>query len=237
MPARTQTHGASTPAAAPARRRSTRISSTGKTSRYFEQDDVDDEDAPAARSAKAKKRAAGPEDSDEVDDAPFREGPEDADEEGATSAADDGLEATPPSRKRSRGRPAKATPNKKAKPTGVVEDNDPKGPTPRKRGRPAKAVSKTAAKKQPKAAEEEEEDDDNDDSEEENRITIEPLPQLRDTGGIAYEDTKLHPNTLAFLKDLKANNKRSWLKGRNQRRGLENPVQPSLLSAPVPSPI
>lgn len=180
-------------------------------SRYFEQDDVDDddEDAPAPRSAKPKKCAADPEDSDEADGAQFSEGSNNADE-GADSA-DDGPEAAPPSRKRSRGRPAKAPPNKKAKATRVLEGNDAQAPTPRKKGRPAKAAPKTAAKKQPKAAEEE--NDDEDEDEEENRFTFEPIPQLRDTGGIAYEDTKLHPNTLAFLKDLKANNKRSWLKG------------------------
>ena len=45
------------------------------------------------------------------------------------------------------------------------------------------------------------------------KITFIPLPKLRDTAGIEYADDRLHPNTLAFLADLKANNKRSWLKG------------------------
>lgn len=44
------------------------------------------------------------------------------------------------------------------------------------------------------------------------KVTFIPLPKLRDTGDIAYADDRLHPNTLAFLKDLKANNKRTWLK-------------------------
>lgn len=44
------------------------------------------------------------------------------------------------------------------------------------------------------------------------KVTFIPLPKLRDTGGIEYADDRLHPNTLAFLKDLKANNKRTWLK-------------------------
>lgn len=44
------------------------------------------------------------------------------------------------------------------------------------------------------------------------KVTFIPLPKLRDTGGIEYADDRLHPNTLAFLGDLKANNKRSWLK-------------------------
>ncbi|KAM7207289.1 Conserved hypothetical protein (DUF2461) domain containing protein [Naviculisporaceae sp. PSN 640] len=48
------------------------------------------------------------------------------------------------------------------------------------------------------------------------KTTFIPLPKLRDTGGIEYADDRLHPNTLAFLKDLKANNKRSWLKMHDQ---------------------
>lgn len=44
------------------------------------------------------------------------------------------------------------------------------------------------------------------------KVTFIPLPKLRDDGGIGYEDDRAHPNTLLFLKDLKANNKRSWLK-------------------------
>jgi hypothetical protein len=44
------------------------------------------------------------------------------------------------------------------------------------------------------------------------KVTFIPLPQLRETGGIEYADDRLHPNTLAFLQDLKANNKRTWLK-------------------------
>ena len=47
------------------------------------------------------------------------------------------------------------------------------------------------------------------------RVTFVPLPKLRDTGGIEYADDRLHPNTFAFLADLKANNKRSWLKSNN----------------------
>lgn len=44
------------------------------------------------------------------------------------------------------------------------------------------------------------------------RVTIVPLIKLRDTGGVDYEDDRLHNNTLLFLKDLKANNNRKWLK-------------------------
>lgn len=49
------------------------------------------------------------------------------------------------------------------------------------------------------------------------KVTFIPLIQLRDTNGIEYEDHRVHPNTLAFLRDLKANNKRTWLKGESPR--------------------
>ena len=54
------------------------------------------------------------------------------------------------------------------------------------------------------------------------KVTFIPLIQLRDTNGIEYEDHKVHPNTLAFLRDLKANNKRTWLKGK--LLGLTSPT-------------
>lgn len=38
------------------------------------------------------------------------------------------------------------------------------------------------------------------------------LPKEKDDGGIPYEDDRIHPNTLDFLKALKKNNKREWLK-------------------------
>lgn len=50
-------------------------------------------------------------------------------------------------------------------------------------------------------------------SDEEPRVTITPLAKMREIGGVPYEDERLHKNTMLFLKDLKANNKRSWLKG------------------------
>ncbi|OAG37913.1 hypothetical protein AYO21_07885 [Fonsecaea monophora] len=37
-------------------------------------------------------------------------------------------------------------------------------------------------------------------------------PKPRDDGGIKYAAEKIHPNTMAFLKDLKENNDREWLK-------------------------
>ncbi|KAK2795893.1 hypothetical protein FQN50_009671 [Emmonsiellopsis sp. PD_5] len=38
------------------------------------------------------------------------------------------------------------------------------------------------------------------------------IPQARDAGDTPYEDGTIHPNTMLFLKDLKANNQREWLK-------------------------
>ncbi|KXX72960.1 hypothetical protein MMYC01_210627 [Madurella mycetomatis] len=56
------------------------------------------------------------------------------------------------------------------------------------------------------------------------KVTYIPLPKMRDTGGIDYAEDRLHKNTLAFLKDLKANNKRSWLKAHDAeyRRALKD---------------
>ncbi|GAB1316004.1 hypothetical protein MFIFM68171_06214 [Madurella fahalii] len=56
------------------------------------------------------------------------------------------------------------------------------------------------------------------------KVTFIPLPKMRDTGGVDYADDRLHKNTLAFLKDLKANNKRSWLKAHDAeyRRALKD---------------
>ena len=38
------------------------------------------------------------------------------------------------------------------------------------------------------------------------------LPKARDDGGITYEDDRIHPNTMLFLKELYSNNDREWLK-------------------------
>lgn len=69
--------------------------------------------------------------------------------------------------------------------------------------------------------------DDSDDEFDENappKVTFIPIPGLRDTGGVAYVDDRLHQNTLAFLQDLKANNKRTWLKSHDAeyRRSLKD---------------
>lgn len=39
------------------------------------------------------------------------------------------------------------------------------------------------------------------------------LPKAREAGSTPYKDDTIHPNTMAFLKDLKENNDREWLKG------------------------
>ncbi|KAL8821848.1 MAG: hypothetical protein Q9191_007233 [Dirinaria sp. TL-2023a] len=39
-----------------------------------------------------------------------------------------------------------------------------------------------------------------------------PLPKARGDGGIKYEEGRVHPNTMLFLGDLRANNDREWLK-------------------------
>jgi Conserved hypothetical protein (DUF2461) len=38
------------------------------------------------------------------------------------------------------------------------------------------------------------------------------LPTIKDPGDTPYEDERIHPNTLDFLRDLKKNNRREWLK-------------------------
>ena len=38
------------------------------------------------------------------------------------------------------------------------------------------------------------------------------LPKAREAGKTPYTDSKIHPNTFLFLKDLRANNDREWLK-------------------------
>ncbi len=40
------------------------------------------------------------------------------------------------------------------------------------------------------------------------------LPKARDAGSTPYKEDTVHPNTMAFLKDLKKNNDREWLKGK-----------------------
>lgn len=64
------------------------------------------------------------------------------------------------------------------------------------------------------ADQDDEGDKDEEDSDDDGapKVTFVPLPKLRDTGGVDYEDDRLHENTLHFLKALKKNNQREWLK-------------------------
>ncbi|KAM0286716.1 hypothetical protein ACHAQH_000736 [Verticillium albo-atrum] len=123
------------------------------------------------------------------------------------------------------------------------EDEDDEDERPKRgRGRPAaKAKAKTPVKRngaKPKKlkkeevadeyhedeASEEDEDEEEDDEDEVPRVTITKAIGLRPLDGVEYADTKLHKNTLAFLKDLKANNTRPWLKSHDgeYRRALSD---------------
>ncbi|KAK3682424.1 hypothetical protein B0T22DRAFT_283140 [Podospora appendiculata] len=77
-----------------------------------------------------------------------------------------------------------------------------------------------------KAGNDDDDDDDDDDIDEDAppKVTFIPHVKLRDTGGIDYADDRLHHNTLEFLKDLKANNQRKWLKSNDEefRRSLKD---------------
>lgn len=98
-------------------------------------------------------------------------------------------------RHRGRGRPPKKAKVKEAEPEGEDEDED-----------EYKDETQQSGANPPESEDEFDEDAPP-------KVTFIPRPKLRDTGGVEYADDRLHENTLAFLRDLKANNKRSWLKG------------------------
>lgn len=56
------------------------------------------------------------------------------------------------------------------------------------------------------------EDEDEDEDEFETKVTVVKVPGLRPDGGMKYGDEYVHKNTALFLKDLKQNNNRPWLK-------------------------
>ncbi|KAM0478519.1 hypothetical protein ACHAPX_005108 [Trichoderma viride] len=108
-------------------------------------------------------------------------------------------------------------------------------PKKKPRGRPPKKAKEESDEDQYHTPNEEEDDKDNNDDEEDDddddddddgprKVTIIPLEKLRDTGGVPYEDHYVHKNTMLFLKDLKANNKRPWLKSHDgeYRRALKD---------------
>lgn len=59
------------------------------------------------------------------------------------------------------------------------------------------------------------------------------LPKAREAGKTPYKDDTIHPNTLAFLGDLKENNDREWLKGtftlNRERHGHNNSLDSMLI--------
>ncbi|KEZ40353.1 hypothetical protein SAPIO_CDS8201 [Scedosporium apiospermum] len=64
--------------------------------------------------------------------------------------------------------------------------------------------------------EEENDDDDGDEDEFATKVTVVKLETLRPDGGVEYADDFVHKNTMLFLKDLKENNERSWLKSNDR---------------------
>ncbi|KAI8958120.1 hypothetical protein F5Y11DRAFT_337248 [Daldinia sp. FL1419] len=213
------------------RRRSHRISLSGKKSTYFQDNDESDEELPPRKTVKtgvkgnstSRGKAKVEESEDELQYDNARTSDHD-DQDTAFAEHDSESELERPvTPRRGRGRPSKTqtrTGTNTKKPSGKPRDPErTKGVT--------KAPTKAKAKKEASPedpATEEDSDDEDDDDDEENRITFIPAIQLRDTDGIEYEDTRLHKNTFLFLEDLKANNKRSWLKSNDgeYRRSLKD---------------
>jgi hypothetical protein len=171
------------------RRRSGRISSAGKSSVYFEADSDEGEDeigaaGTATSNGKTLRGKLGRRRAKEDEQDAYEEG---SDSEGQASES--------------------AAAEEEAEDEGGEEEEE------GSRGRPRKEKSRSTVSKR-KRQEADGDDEDEDEDSAEPRVTFVPHAKLRGAGGIAYEDDRLHQNTLLFLKDLKANNKRSWLKGR-----------------------
>ncbi len=177
-----------TPEPSGGRRRSQRISSSGTKSRYFEPEDSDAESEPKdIRPAKRAKSAPSRQTS-----AGGRKGraeKHDGDDEDAYEENDDDEEEEEEEDDDDGG-------------DDKYGDHDSGG---RGKVKPSKRSVKVSA--------EEEDDDDDDEDDGRPRVTFTPYKQMRDTDGVDYEDDRLHKNTMLFLKDLKANNMRTWLKG------------------------
>ncbi|KAL8393074.1 hypothetical protein RB595_003032 [Gaeumannomyces hyphopodioides] len=185
------------------RRQSQRIGSSAKKSQYFESGS-DSEGDPEPASKRARTGAAGAKytgrrgpkpESDESEDAYQEPDGDDNDDDDDEEVADE-----------------------EEKSSGGEEGDDDETPKPKSKQKPAKAArgrGRPASKKQ-------QADDDDDDDDEEPRVTFIPHKKLRDAGGVEYADDRVHPNTLLFLADLKANNKRAWLKANDKeyRRSL-----------------
>jgi hypothetical protein len=106
----------------------------------------------------------------------------------------------------------KSTPSKRKNETSEsdFEDDNASGSefANTKKGKRVKRQSKQT--KVDRASPEEEEDSDGESRRP--KVTIIPLPKAREAGDIPYEDGRIHENTMLFLKDLKANNNREWLR-------------------------
>ncbi|KAI1758152.1 hypothetical protein F4782DRAFT_476806 [Xylaria castorea] len=214
------------------RRRSTRLSST-KSSYFEDEDDVDDYGSPPRKTTKTTARsqieASDEEDQYEEDDI------DDEEDNGGSDIDDEDDSATPPPKssttKHGRGRPPKNTGARlqTGKLQAKILNSSKAGSGAKKRGRSTDTaqVSPSAQRGGQRVHdgnEDENDESEDDDVSDEPNVTFIPLPKLRDTDGVEYEDTRVHPNTLLFLGDLKANNKRSWLKMRDPeyRRSLKD---------------
>ncbi|KAL1888749.1 hypothetical protein Sste5346_009375 [Sporothrix stenoceras] len=173
------------------RRRSTRISLSGQTSQYFEGDDsdVDLDDRPGKRAkksalaSKAKNGARRQVDDSGDSDADSYKEEEDEDEE------EDG-----------------------------DEDNEDDDADDYEEEKVVKSSGKISSKNGAKGGakngrKHKEESDDDSDSDAAPKVTFIPHKKLHDLGGVDYADETVHPVTMHFLKELKANNRREWLKG------------------------
>lgn len=171
-------------ALADSRRRSGRLSSTPKKSNYFEDPDTDsDEDSlPPKKRGRPSKKAKLVKEDSEEQFDDSASEDDDAEDDSDS----DKVEAKQEIRPRKRGRPPKKTQLVKQESEDQYEDDE--------------------------EDEEEEDDDDEQDEDAPMKTKVIPLVKLRDTGGVEYGDDKIHKNTLLFLRDLKANNRRPWLK-------------------------
>ncbi|KAI0200910.1 hypothetical protein F4808DRAFT_144325 [Astrocystis sublimbata] len=204
------------------RRRSARVSST-KSSYFEDQDDEDESESPphkttktAAAQAPSKSRRRSQNRVSDDDDDQYEEDNLEDEDNGDSDIVDPDDEddsETPPPKPSLRVRPP-------ANPGARSQKGTPKAKSStgaKKKGRPAGAAQASPkTQRRGQGARNGDENDDgkpeDDDESDEPKVTFIPLPKLRDTKGVEYEDTTIHPNTLLFLGDLKANNKRAWLK-------------------------
>ncbi|KAH6700816.1 hypothetical protein EV126DRAFT_522546 [Verticillium dahliae] len=169
---------------------------------------------PRRTTSTPKKSAYFDDESDESADFKGEDLSEDEEDE-----KDEETEDEPP--KRGRGRPPKAKAKAKAKAKSpIVKRNG----TKLKKGKKSKDEEEEDGDeyKEKEFSEEEDDEDEEEDDDEAPRVTITKLIGLRPLDGVEYADTKLHKNTLAFLRDLRANNTRPWLKSHDDeyRRAL-----------------